>query len=64
MKLDPKCREELAMRRYQASDRTGIDWSRRPEWVRQAFRDAVDREHVSAATVSPFNAGAAGLTAP
>ncbi|WP_207478527.1 hypothetical protein [Arenibaculum pallidiluteum] len=60
MHLDPKRREELAMRRYQASDRAGVEWHRRPEWVRQAFRDAVEREHEAVAP-SAFDPSAAGL---
>lgn len=62
MGLDPRKREELAIRRYEASDRAGIHWSRRPEWLRQAFREAVEREMLPRARhPSPFDPAAAGL---
>jgi hypothetical protein len=62
MEIDPKQREELAIRRYEASDRAGIHWSRRPEWLRQAFREAAERELSSQTrSPSPFDPIAAGL---
>jgi hypothetical protein len=61
MKLDPKLREELAIRRYEDSDRAGIHWSRRPEWMRQAFREAIEREHAARPSGAPFNPVATGL---
>jgi hypothetical protein len=62
MEIDPRKREELAIRRYEASDRAGIHWSRRPEWLRQAFREAVERElRPQARSPSPFDPAAAGL---
>lgn len=62
MEIDPRKREELAMRRYESSDRAGIHWSRRPEWLRQAFREAAEREmRPQSRTPSPFDPLAAGL---
>lgn len=61
MGLDPKLREELAIKRYEASDRGGIQWSRRAEWIRQAYREAVEREHLSRPAARPFDPAAAGL---
>ncbi len=62
MNLDPKLREELAMKRYEASDRAGVDWNRRPEWIKQAFREAIDREHAAHRGKRPsFDPAAAGL---
>lgn len=51
------------MHRYQASDRTGVAWARRPEHVKQAFRDAAERE-LARTPPRPtfFDPEAAGLT--
>lgn len=62
MDIDLKLREEIAIRRYEASNRAGIEWSRRPEWVRQAFRDAAERElRPHRPSPSYFDPAAAGL---
>ncbi|HEV7372632.1 hypothetical protein [Arenibaculum sp.] len=63
MRIDPRRREDLAICRYQASDRTGIAWARRPEHVKQAFRDAAERELArTPPRPSLFDPEAAGLT--
>ncbi len=44
MEVDPKKREALAQLRYEESNRGGVAWTRRPEFIKDAYREAAERE--------------------